>query len=45
MYGGDVFVGVVNVILKKLINGKFFVVCGGGGYGYGDGSFLFVMGG
>ncbi len=45
VYGGDALAGVVNVILKKSINGKSLAVRGGGGHGYGDGSLSFATGG
>lgn len=45
VYGGDALAGVVNVILKKSINGKSFVMRGGAGRGYGDGSMSLAAGG
>lgn len=45
VYGGDALAGVVNVILRKSINGKSVDVRGGAGRGYSDGSVSLAAGG
>lgn len=44
VYGGDALAGVVNVILKKSINGQSFAVSAGTGRGFGDASVSLAMG-
>jgi iron complex outermembrane recepter protein len=45
VYGGDALGGVVNVILKKAIDGQTFSLRGTSGQGFGDGGMSLGMGG
>jgi iron complex outermembrane receptor protein len=45
VYGGDALAGVVNVILKKSIDGQSLVARLGAGRGFGDGSVSLATGG
>ncbi|MCE4538284.1 TonB-dependent receptor [Pelomonas sp. P7] len=45
VYGGDALAGVVNVILKKAINGQSFTGRVGSGRGFSDGSLSLATGG
>jgi iron complex outermembrane receptor protein len=45
VYGGDALAGVVNVILKKSIEGVSVAARGGSGRGFGDGSLSLATGG
>lgn len=45
VYGGDALAGVVNVILKKSIDGYSLTVNGGSGRGFGDGGLSLATGG
>lgn len=44
VYGGDALAGVVNVILKKSINGQSFAASAGAGRGFDDHSVSFATG-
>lgn len=45
VYGGDALAGVVNVILKKSIDGVSLTASAGSGRGFGDGGLSFATGG
>ncbi|MCP6026223.1 TonB-dependent receptor plug domain-containing protein, partial [Klebsiella pneumoniae] len=45
VYGGDALAGVVNVIMKKSMNGQSLSARLGSGRGFGDGSISLAVGG